>query len=49
MSDPNFEHCDGQVGTVVGNGEWFVTSPNMNFVPLLPFNHNHNMRIRTNF
>lgn len=49
MSDADFEHCDGRVGAVVGNGEWFVTSPNMDFVPLPPFGRNRNMRIRTNF
>jgi hypothetical protein len=35
-SGGTFEYCDGRVGAVVGNGEWFITSPNIDFVPQPP-------------
>ena len=49
MSDAGSEHCDVRVGTVVGNGEWFITSPNMHFISLPPFGCSCNMHIHTNF
>ena len=45
----SFEHGDGHVGAVVGNSEWFITSPNMEFVPEPAVGHTCNMRIHANF
>jgi len=33
ISGRSFKHGDRHVGAVVGNGQWFVTSPNMEFIP----------------
>jgi hypothetical protein len=49
LSGESFEHGDGWVGAVVGNGEWFVTSPNTEFVPQPPLGCTHNMCIRADF
>ena len=45
----SFKHGDGHVGAVVRNGEWFVTSPNMEFVPEPAVGRTCNMCIRANF
>jgi hypothetical protein len=34
---------------MVGNGAWFITSPNMDFVPQPPLVCTRNMRIRADF
>ena len=45
----SYKYCNGQVGAVVGDGEWFVTSPNMDFVPQPPLGGTHSMHICANY